>query len=63
MAINISICFRKSNQEKIELGDNAALAEVMSRGQQEGSFLTKLYKIYLILTAKMFEIVLTFRRN
>lgn len=54
---------RKSNQNKIEVGDNAALADVMSRGQQEGYFLTKLYKMNLILTAKMIKIVLTFRHN
>lgn len=45
-------CFEKSNQEKIELGDNEASAEVTSRGQQEENFLTKLFKTNSILQPK-----------
>lgn len=34
----------KQIQEKTELGENEASAEVTSRGQQERNFFTKLYK-------------------
>lgn len=50
--VAIFTCFEKSNQEKIELGDNEASAEVTSRGQQEENFHTKLYKINSILQPK-----------
>ena len=45
-------CFGKSNQEKTELGDNEASAEVTSRGQHDGNFLTKLYKLNSIFQPK-----------
>lgn len=41
--VRIFTCFEKFNQEKIELGDNEASEEVMSRArsQQEENFLRK----------------------
>lgn len=50
--VAIFTCFEKSNQEKIELGNNEASAEVTSQGQQEENFHTKLYKINSILQPK-----------
>lgn len=43
----ISTSFEKSDQEKVELGDGEALAEVNLQDQQDGNFLIKLYKIYI----------------
>lgn len=45
--VAISTSFEKSDQEKVELGDNEASAEVNLIDQQEGNFLIKLYKIYI----------------
>lgn len=50
--VAIFTCFGKSNQEKTELGDNEASAEVKSRNQQEGNFFTKLYKLNSIFQPK-----------
>lgn len=47
--VALSTAFEKSDQDKVELGDNEALAEVNLQDQQEGNFLIKLYKINSIL--------------
>lgn len=44
--------FEKSNQEELEFGDKKASTKVMSLGQQEEFFFTKLYEMNSIVQQK-----------